>query len=103
VNSLEEIVEGKLVPDQDDDFAIQDKPVGFHAAESVCEFRKVARERLPGFGLQFYRVSGAEGDATESIPLGFVLPSRPCRDVRDALGFHGRKRRADGKLHRESL
>jgi hypothetical protein len=55
--------------------AVNHQPPERRVAHGCHNFRKIARQRLAGFGLQHDRIARLEGEAAEAVPFGFELPA----------------------------
>src|SRR5450759_3464709 len=87
-----------MTADRNDDLAVEDELLRLQREKRCDEFRKVARERLPGFRLNHDRAAGAEDDRAEPVPLRLEEPFVAGRNPVDALRLHRRKRRLDRKI-----
>src|SRR2546430_17374296 len=67
-------IETETALHRNDELAVDDKISRRQSGECFDHIGKVARERLPGFGLQKNLVAATESDAPEAIPFGFILP-----------------------------
>src|SRR5436305_8669353 len=98
MDSLEQRIKIQAVFCRNDNLAIEDKLAIRQPMQSLHQFRKVAGQRLPGLGLQDNLVVVTEGETAEAVPLGFIEPSCPARNLYNGLGIGRRK----GRLKRQA-
>ena len=85
-----------------DDLAVDHRALRQRGAELGDHLGEVAVQGLAVAAVDAQRVTVAEDDGAEAVPLGFVGPALAAGDVELQLGQHGADRRGDGQRHQDS-
>ena len=99
VDALQQGIERKRAIGRYDDLAVEDECRGPDGPHRLDQLRKIARQRLARFRLEFNLVAVAKDEAAEAVPFRLVLPFLPGRDFVDRQGFHRREWRTQCTSH----
>src|SRR3954447_10501318 len=88
-------VEAAVVGGRHDDLTIDDTALWQRSEQRREQFREVARERPLVAAGQLDRITVAEHDATEAVPLRLVQPTVTNRDLGRCLREHWRQWRLE--------
>src|SRR5438552_153556 len=92
VDALEQGIEGKVLSFRNDDFAVEDKAIGFELRNRVNKLREISRQRLAALGLKRDLFAVFEDQSTKPIPFRLILPVVAARNLRHGRRFHWRVR-----------
>src|SRR5690349_19818464 len=99
MNAKQKLVKREFTFNRNDNFPIEDESLRLQRSKRRNQLRKIAMQRLAGFGLEMDFIAIAKCDAAEAVPLRLVEPVCSGRDRLDESRFHGSKWRMDGKIH----
>ena len=77
MDALQKVVERKSTTKRNDNFAVKNEAFFPDCQCGSDNFRKIAAQILPGFGIHGHRFVVSRQKATKAIPFRFVLPLSP--------------------------
>ena len=99
VDPLQKRLEVDRASNRNDQLAVEHEARRLELRDGRHDFGKVACQRLSRLGLQLHLAAVAEGNASEAVPLRFVLPLRAAGDLLDDARLHRGERRTQTQRH----